>query len=319
MQMNILCLSVFGVGNAVDKIPTILGMIDAGHTVDVVQDSRGVDVMRLVPGINHVFRCDADCLRFIPDTDRPKHEYDVVFNMAPSNNWLQSLYTVGKQVYSAGNFECFVRVPDYQVNLETAWMEGLIAANYEVPIPYLSVPSVGKQNIPFFMRGKKKIAGFHTGCQASWPWKRMSVRFWHSLLQYLADDGYDYFCFFGSSEDFLLQGQLFDPAMHTLVPVWKQSTKIPIATVVTMIRACHAFFSNDSGLLHVAAAAGVKSYGFFGPTCARKNRPYGNVQIVTTDTLCRPCQFNRSKMEGCRDRSCLDPTVMFRNFLEVVS
>jgi heptosyltransferase-2 len=57
-----------------------------------------------------------------------------------------------------------------------------------------------------------------------------------------------------------------------------------------LIKKCDAFISNDSGLMHVAAAMKTPTVGIFGPTNPRATAPYGNGHIVVAkDMACRPC------------------------------
>ena len=56
-------------------------------------------------------------------------------------------------------------------------------------------------------------------------------------------------------------------------------------------RACHAFVSNDSGAMHLAAAAGVPVAAIFGPTDERVTAPLGNHDVIIHQVFCRPCML----------------------------
>lgn len=49
----------------------------------------------------------------------------------------------------------------------------------------------------------------------------------------------------------------------------------PLPDVVALLQRCHAFVGNDSGLMHLAAAAGIPTLGLFGPSRASEYAPSG--------------------------------------------
>jgi ADP-heptose:LPS heptosyltransferase len=60
-----------------------------------------------------------------------------------------------------------------------------------------------------------------------------------------------------------------------------------------LLRKCMAVISNDSGLMHAAAAQGVKTFGIFGPTNLWKNLPPENTTPIRLEEgvlSCMPCQ-----------------------------
>src|SRR4029078_4469800 len=54
---------------------------------------------------------------------------------------------------------------------------------------------------------------------------------------------------------------------------------------------CSAFVSNDSGAMHLAAAAGVPVTAIFGPTDERVTAPLGNHDVLVHPVFCRPCML----------------------------
>lgn len=51
------------------------------------------------------------------------------------------------------------------------------------------------------------------------------------------------------------------------------------------------FVSNDSGAMHIAAAAGRAVVAMFGSTDERITRPVGRGDVLTADVFCRPCHM----------------------------
>ena len=51
--------------------------------------------------------------------------------------------------------------------------------------------------------------------------------------------------------------------------------EVDLLTAAASLRRCRAFLGNDSGLMHLAAAAGIPTLGLFGPSHTRRYRPWG--------------------------------------------
>lgn len=59
--------------------------------------------------------------------------------------------------------------------------------------------------------------------------------------------------------------------------------------LVGVLAACRVFVSNDSGAMHLAAAAGVPVAAIFGPTDERVTAPLGDHDVIIHQVFCRPC------------------------------
>jgi heptosyltransferase-2 len=58
---------------------------------------------------------------------------------------------------------------------------------------------------------------------------------------------------------------------------------------------CGAFVANDSGLMHMAAAQGVRTLGIFGPSDERRTGPFApGCLALHTDIPCRPCHHTNT-------------------------
>jgi heptosyltransferase-2 len=79
-----------------------------------------------------------------------------------------------------------------------------------------------------------------------------------------------------------------------------------LRTLVGVLELCTAVVSNDSGAMHVAAAAGVPVTAIFGPTDERRTAPLphpsgAGTAIVAGRAWCRPCE-----LRGCPlDHRCM--------------
>ena len=58
-----------------------------------------------------------------------------------------------------------------------------------------------------------------------------------------------------------------------------------------LLSVCHAFVSNDSGAMHLAAATGLPVTAIFGPTDERVTAPLGDHDVIVQQVFCRPCML----------------------------
>lgn len=81
--------------------------------------------------------------------------------------------------------------------------------------------------------------------------------------------------------------------------------KLTLAETAGVLRDTALYLGNDSGLMHLAAAAGTRCLALFGPTREAKNAPWGDGhRVLTASVACRPCYRNRPIV--CpRDFACL--------------
>ena len=74
-----------------------------------------------------------------------------------------------------------------------------------------------------------------------------------------------------------------------------------------LLAACHAFVSNDSGAMHLAAAAGVPVAAIFGPTDERVTAPLGDHDVIIHQVFCRPCMLRDCPIDHrCMRRISVD-------------
>jgi lipopolysaccharide heptosyltransferase II len=81
-------------------------------------------------------------------------------------------------------------------------------------------------------------------------------------------------------------------APHSLVG----RTDLP--TLAGLLTYCRALVTNDSGAMHLAAAAGVAVTAVFGPTDDRATRPVGDGHVVIAHPVwCRPCMLRECPID----------------------
>ncbi len=85
--------------------------------------------------------------------------------------------------------------------------------------------------------------------------------------------------------------------------------KTSLLQTIALIRRCDLFVGNDSGPLHMAAAAGVPAVGIYGPSNHLAWGPWGpHTAVVKRDLSCMPCFYRGHELgspQGCPERPCL--------------
>lgn len=100
--------------------------------------------------------------------------------------------------------------------------------------------------------------------------------------------------------------------------------RLTLAESAGVIRTCRLFISNDSGLMHVAAAVGTPVAAVFGPTLPMKNGPWappGACRVLQADVPCGPCYAQERRLFECADQVCLKklaPEDVYAGVMELV-
>lgn len=80
-----------------------------------------------------------------------------------------------------------------------------------------------------------------------------------------------------------------------------------LATLVALTSLSRVCVSNDSGVMHVAAATGRPVVAIFGSTDERVTRPLGRGDVLTADVFCRPCHLRDCPIDHrCMKRISVD-------------
>ena len=86
-------------------------------------------------------------------------------------------------------------------------------------------------------------------------------------------------------------GREIESALPTDVRASNLIGRTDLSLLVGVLARCAAFVSNDSGAMHLAAAAGVPVTAIFGPTDDRVTAPVGDNDVLTHEVFCRPCML----------------------------
>lgn len=158
------------------------------------------------------------------------------------------------------------------------------------------------------------LIGFHPGCNPDQGnfLKRWPVDHFARLGDQLIDEFDAKILLFGDSKEAGLRESI--KSLMKYPPYIPETTAL--LNVAALIKQCRLFVTNDSGLMHIAAAMGVPTVSLFGPSDMVRNAPYGEGHLVIQATLpCSPCNtyphyryggsFIRCIYHGTRKGECM--------------
>jgi heptosyltransferase-2 len=128
---------------------------------------------------------------------------------------------------------------------------------------------------------------------AHWSTKRWPVERFAVVAQTLAQTQQAAVVVLGSAEDHQLAQEL---CQRLSVPVLNSTGKLSLMHTAALLQQCHLLLSNDSGLMHMAAALQVPVVAIFGPTVQEFGfYPFkASAQVVSAAIACRPCSTKGS-------------------------
>jgi heptosyltransferase-2 len=150
--------------------------------------------------------------------------------------------------------------------------------------------------------GATRLIGIHAACNTlknqqrrCWPAQRFG-----QLIQRLgAESAGTRFVLFEGPADAEINQAIFGNcgAQRSQVIVARM---LPMRVVGALIRQCQLFVSNDSGLMHTAAACQVPCVSLFGPTNPVWVHPWKTKHtVVSTQLSCSPCFYYSSRPLSC--------------------
>jgi heptosyltransferase-2 len=130
--------------------------------------------------------------------------------------------------------------------------------------------------------------------------KRWPPESFAALIASLADDGVQTVIVGAAADRASADAVLADvagatPGSHAPIDL-VGATDLP--ALVGVLTECRTLVTNDSGAMHMAAAAGVPVTAVFGPTNEHETRPVGTGHaIVVSDAWCRPCMLRECPLD----------------------
>lgn len=164
-----------------------------------------------------------------------------------------------------------------------------------LPYPKLTVdPTAQQQTMDRFgLTFERKAIGLCPGAEFG-PAKRWPEYHYASVAKAMIEDGHQVWLF-GSAKDKEVTAQIVSS-----LPVELQAHCYDLAGVTSLIQAvdligaCHTVVSNDSGLMHVAAAVDCYVVAIYGSSSPKYTPPLTDkLTVLNTEIDCRPC-FERT-------------------------
>jgi ADP-heptose:LPS heptosyltransferase len=144
--------------------------------------------------------------------------------------------------------------------------------------------------------GVGRPAFLHPGAGASW--KRWPAQNFALLAAALLERGYDPVLIEGPADrDAVAQVQ---ERVTRCLPVVRERSVRELAALLSQEA---LFVGNDSGVTHLAAAAGALTLALFGPTDPASWRPLGDVRVLRA---CTACTVRQGQIRVCDDPACME-------------
>ena len=157
------------------------------------------------------------------------------------------------------------------------------------PLPELKVPgpelAAWRERLGLASDGRRPVVALAPG--AVGPSKRWPAAYYADLAQRLAAEGTWVWIIGGPGEK-----EIAAQIVRTHQGGIRDLTGPDLRNAILALAAANTAVSNDSGLLHVAAALGTPAVGIFGPTSPWHWAPLNPIAAVietTSELPCRPC------------------------------
>jgi heptosyltransferase-2 len=156
----------------------------------------------------------------------------------------------------------------------------LPTTNYKLDIP---VSAQQKAKILFAqlqIPSNKILVGLHPGSAPDQVWKRWPVESFAEVAAELITKHNAHILIFGAPQEKELKQNLESRIWNLAHKKATTLISTDLLTTAALMQHCQLFLSNDSGLMHLAAASGVVTFGLFGPTNEKETGPRGLKSFV---------------------------------------
>ncbi len=191
---------------------------------------------------------------------------------------------------------------------------------WEGEAPEMDAPvdnsAAARHNIP------QNAIGIHCGASSSahMQKKKWPARHWSALLDLIPEEHPVVFLG-GPGEEAEVEEVVSGMRRRNRATTQSLVGRLTLREAAGVIRACRLFLSNDSGLMHLAAAVKTPVIGIFGPTLPAKNAPWGDPRInraIQVDVPCGPCYGQPGNpLNRCSNQICLANIAPERVFSEI--
>jgi len=147
------------------------------------------------------------------------------------------------------------------------------------------------------------VMGVHPG--ARWQTKRWDEGKFEQVCQVLIDRFNCKIMLLGDVEDKKLIEKIKKNLPDTKLI---KAVGLPLGKLMSLIKRCDCFITNDSGPMHIASALQVPVVAIFGPTHPRLGfAPVGSKnEVLCANVRCSPCSLHGEKRCKKKSRYCMD-------------
>ncbi|MEZ8310472.1 lipopolysaccharide heptosyltransferase II [Vibrio splendidus] len=160
-----------------------------------------------------------------------------------------------------------------------------------LPHPKLAIDITAQQQTleKYLLSQERAVIGLCPGAEFG-PSKQWPVTHYAQVANEMINQGQQVWLF-GSAKDKETTQSIKSLVEHSNQQyVFDLAGKTSLIEVVDLLAACKSVVSNDSGLMHVAAAVGCHVVGVYGSTSPKYTPPLAKqVDIISTNIECRPC------------------------------
>lgn len=352
--MKIIVFALSGIGDALMFSPSIRLIKEncSDCKIDLLAMYKAVkEVYDANPFVDKVFYFDflsEGYLKSFKYLLSLRGDYDLSFNVYPSNrkeynliSFLVNARTRAAVKYKLMDFQnlgflnnCRVEENFQTHNVETNATMVAKALNFNVEhIPPLDlfIPKeieIKAENTFASLNLLKTnlTVGLHPGCSTlkNHINRRWSPDYFAELIT-MIEKKYDAnFLLFGGPDELELRDYIKKKTKSERTHVVKTGSFLETAAVM---KKCDVFVTNDSSLMHTAAALRLKILPIIGPTNLNFIKPWRTAFVAATLNLeCSPCFFYSPKPLNCRRSDLkykcvkeLTPQIVFKKFEEIIS
>lgn len=320
---NVLVLaSHAGIGNTILLLPMLTALKarwPALRLSVLVRSAASVDLLRAQPSVNDVlhlplsrgasFREEISLLRQLW-ADQPRFDCAVSTYLEPhEENALRALLSGARyrisfcpKPFGFLDSHSLREIPGGHEMDNHLRIASLFGA-HQRSAPHVRIPDENRATAAAILREQglwgQPLVGVHPGSDAATAAKRWSLDHFLAVAERVRKIRPDaQFLFFFGPHDEVLR----DRFSRQSAPGVHRAKELPLMDSAGLIARCSTFLSNDSGLMHLAAALTVPTVAIFGPTLPAKNAPIGSQHTVIRESLpCSPCydgRFMREQGEG---------------------
>lgn len=204
---------------------------------------------------------------------------------------------------------------EYYVNL----LKNLDSAISSYAPPQLSISQDMESQVQekFLKENSKSLVGINPGAVYG-PAKRWPKDKYITLCQKLIEN-FDYqIILFGSKEEQKLNNEIEKSLRQNIINTTGQTSLIEAAAI---IKQCKVFVTNDSGLMHVAAAVGTPIAAIFGPTKENNTSPTNTHLIIRCKEIlpCVPCLKRKCPLKHHKCMELIDEQIVLAGIKKLIS